>query len=53
LLCLGAVGDYVSRIYEEIKRRPLYIVSHTVNLEAPSSAAGRSIMLPERSTPTS
>jgi dolichol-phosphate mannosyltransferase len=50
LLCLGAVGDYVSRIYEEIKSRPLYVVSHRVNLEVPSERAGRSIILPERTT---
>jgi glycosyltransferase involved in cell wall biosynthesis len=51
LLCLGAVGDYISRIYEEVKRRPLYIVSHTTNLDPATSTAGRSIMLPERFTP--
>lgn len=44
LLMTGILGEYVGRIYEEIKRRPLYIVAETMNLredaardEAPTS----------------
>jgi hypothetical protein len=33
LLCLGVLGEYVRRTYEETKRRPLYIVNLTINLE--------------------
>lgn len=32
LVAVGLVGDYVGRIYEESKQRPLYIVSETCNV---------------------
>jgi dolichol-phosphate mannosyltransferase len=34
LIAVGLLSDYVGRIYEEIKRRPLYIVNRSVNLHA-------------------
>ena len=30
LLCVGALGSYVGRIFEEVKRRPLYLIRETV-----------------------
>lgn len=33
LLCLGVIGEYLSRIFIEIKARPLYIVMETVGFE--------------------
>jgi dolichol-phosphate mannosyltransferase len=32
LLGIGVLGEYVARIFEEIKARPLYIVSDTLNM---------------------
>ncbi len=32
LLMIGILGEYIGRIYEEVKRRPLYVVGDTVNL---------------------
>jgi len=46
LLMTGVLGEYVGRIYEEIKRRPLYVTQEEINLNAvqeevnPSAAVG-------------
>ena len=34
LISIGIVGDYIAKIYEQAKNRPLYLVSRTVNVEA-------------------
>lgn len=38
LLCVGIVGEYVGRIYSEVKRRPLYVVRERVGLDLPVGA---------------
>jgi dolichol-phosphate mannosyltransferase len=36
LITIGILGEYVGRIYEEIKQRPLYVVSQTLGLGSPA-----------------
>jgi polyisoprenyl-phosphate glycosyltransferase len=33
LLMIGILGEYLGRVYDEVKRRPLYLVDETKNLE--------------------
>ena len=33
LICLGLIGEYIGRLYEESKSRPKYIIDETVNID--------------------
>jgi polyisoprenyl-phosphate glycosyltransferase len=39
LLTVGIIGEYISRIYDEVKQRPLFIVEELTNAGGPASAA--------------
>jgi polyisoprenyl-phosphate glycosyltransferase len=48
LMSLGMIGQYIARIYDESKQRPLYILSGTRNVDAGSIAVRRAVVLPPR-----
>jgi len=33
LICLGIVGEYLARIYDEVKQRPKYVIKNVVGVE--------------------
>lgn len=33
LISIGIIGEYLGRVYEEVKRRPLYIIDSTIGLQ--------------------
>jgi polyisoprenyl-phosphate glycosyltransferase len=36
LICLGILGEYIGRLFEEVKRRPTWIIKKQINLSANS-----------------
>jgi dolichol-phosphate mannosyltransferase len=32
LAAVGVLGEYIGRIYDEVRRRPMYIVDRSVNV---------------------
>jgi dolichol-phosphate mannosyltransferase len=39
LVCLGVVGEYIGRIYDEVKARPLYLIRDAVGLHTPPAVS--------------
>jgi dolichol-phosphate mannosyltransferase len=48
LLSIGLMGEYLARVYDESKRRPLYIVRDAVNLQVAGEPAARTIVVSPR-----
>jgi dolichol-phosphate mannosyltransferase len=48
LLAIGLVGEYLARVYDESKRRPLYVVRELVNVPFDELHAERAVILPAR-----
>jgi dolichol-phosphate mannosyltransferase len=48
LMAVGVLGNYVARIYEESKQRPLYVVSGMVNAPAERINPSRGVILRHR-----
>lgn len=50
-LGIGVLGDYVIRIYDQVRARPMFLVARTVNLEDEPSRPGRASPRDPRSPP--
>jgi dolichol-phosphate mannosyltransferase len=51
LMAVGVLGNYVARIYEESKHRPLYVVSEARNLPLWSESPDRGVILQQTQSP--
>jgi len=49
MVAVGLVGEYVARIYEEAKGRPLYVVADSANLPTERATVEKAVVLPSRS----
>lgn len=46
LIVLGVIGEYIGRVYQEVKRRPLYIIADEIGLDAPVQRNGHKLREP-------
>jgi dolichol-phosphate mannosyltransferase len=52
LVSIGLVGQYVARIYDESKSRPLYVLSRAINIDVRATQVERAVILPARESET-
>ena len=52
LVMLGVIGEYLSRVYDEVRRRPLYIVRSRVGVEHPAAPVADDRVIKFLSCPT-
>ena len=45
LVSIGVLGEYVARIFEENKHRPLYVVTDIISVPAARKQAAKSISI--------
>ena len=48
LISLGVLGEYLGRMYEEVKGRPLFLVAEELGLERPPAGSADAAGLAER-----
>jgi polyisoprenyl-phosphate glycosyltransferase len=41
LISLGVIGEYVGRIFDEVKKRPLYLIDEKIGFDKPDKAANQ------------
>ncbi len=46
LISVGILGEYIGRIYEEVKQRPLYVVKERLGVAQPAVTLERRMLAP-------